>query len=120
MKKILVVDDSQTILHEARDALERVGYEVFTASNGFEAITQITDHHPDLVFLDIVMPKLDGYKTCSLVKNNETYKDIPVVMVSSMTGLFDRVKGRLVGAEDHINKAFVKQELLDAAQKYLR
>lgn len=118
MKKILVVDDSQTILHQATDALERAGYEVFTASNGFEAITQITDHNPDLVFLDIVMPKLDGYKTCSLVKNNQTYRSIPVVMVSSMSGLFDRVKGNLVGAEGHISKPFTNEELLSAAIKY--
>jgi len=118
MKKILVVDDSQTILHKASGALKKAGHEVFTAADGFEAISKITDHRPDLVFVDIMMPKLDGYQTCSLVKNNKTYQDTPVVMVSSKDGLFDRARGSVVGAEGHINKPFSDDDLLNAVEKF--
>ena len=118
MKTILVVDDSKTILHKASKMLEGAGYEVVTAIDGFEAIAKVTDHQPDLMFIDIMMPKLDGYQTCSLVKHNRHYQDTPVVMVSSKDGLFDRARGSIVGAEGHINKPFSENDLLGAVEKY--
>jgi len=118
MKKILFVDDSQTVLHKASRALEGAGYEVVTAVDGFEAITKVTDHKPDLIFVDIVMPRLDGYQTCSLVKNNSHYQDTPVVMVSSKDGLFDRARGSIVGAQGHINKPFSENDLVRAVEKF--
>ena len=120
MKKILVVDDSKTILHKASKVLEGAGYEVVTADDGFEAISKVTDHEPDLMFVDIMMPRLDGYQTCSLVKNNKQFQDTPVVMVSSKDGLFDRARGSVVGAQGHINKPFSDHDLLGAVEKYTR
>ncbi len=118
MKKILFVDDSQTILHKASQALESAGYEVLTAMDGFEAISKVTDHQPDLIFVDIMMPKLDGYQTCSLVKNNSHYQNTPVVMVSSKDGLFDRARGSIVGAQGHINKPFSDSDLIGAVEQF--
>jgi len=118
MKKILVVDDSKTILHKASKMLTQAGYEVMTAEDGFDAISKVTDFDPDLVFIDIVMPKLDGYQTCSLVKNNKQYQSTPIVMVSSKDGLFDRARGSIVGAEGYINKPFDETDLLGAVEKY--
>jgi twitching motility two-component system response regulator PilG len=119
MKKILIVDDSKTILHKASKILEGAGYDVATAVDGFDAITKVTDHRPDLMFVDIMMPKIDGYQTCSLIKNNHHYQDLPVVMVSSKDGLFDRARGSIIGAEGYINKPFDESDLLGAAKKYL-
>ncbi|MEM7196497.1 MAG: response regulator [Pseudomonadota bacterium] len=118
MKKILVVDDSKTILHKASKMLEEAGYEVVTADDGFDAISKVTDHNPDLMLVDIMMPRLDGYQTCSLVKNNSRYQHTPVVMVSRKDGLFDRARGSIVGAEGHINKPFSRNDLLGAVEKY--
>ncbi|MEJ2177471.1 MAG: response regulator [Gammaproteobacteria bacterium] len=118
MKKILVVDDSKTILHKASKMLKQAGYKVDTAKDGFEAISKVTDFHPDLMFVDIMMPKLDGYQTCSFVKNNSRYQGTPVVMVSSKDGLFDRARGSVVGADGHINKPFSETDLLGAVEKY--
>jgi len=118
MKKILFVDDSKTILHKASKALESAGYDVFTAEDGFDAITKVTDHNPDLIFVDIMMPRLDGYQTCSLVKNNSVYRETPVVMVSSKDGLFDRARGSIVGAQGHINKPFTESDLIGAVEKF--
>ena len=118
MKKILFVDDSQTILRKASRILEKAGYQVMTAKDGFDAISKVTDHDPDLIFVDIMMPRLDGYQTCSLVKNNSQYQNIPVVMVSSKDGLFDRAKGSIVGAQGHINKPFNDHDLLGAVKKF--
>ncbi len=118
MKKILVVDDSKTILHKASRVLEAAGYEVVTAEDGFEAISKVTDFQPDLMFVDIMMPKIDGYQTCSLVKNNKRYRETPVIMVSSKDGLFDRARGSIVGAEGHINKPFSDADLLGAVEQY--
>jgi twitching motility two-component system response regulator PilG len=120
MKTILVVDDSKTILVKASRMLQAAGYEVVTAEDGFEAISKVTDYQPDLMFVDIVMPKLDGYQTCSLVKNNKQYQSTPVVMVSSKDGLFDRARGSIVGAEGHINKPFSESDLLGAVEKFTR
>jgi twitching motility two-component system response regulator PilG len=118
MKKILFVDDSKTVLHKASQALEGAGYQVFTAMDGFEAISKVTDHQPDLIFVDIMMPRLDGYQTCSLVKNNRQFQQTPVVMVSSKDGLFDRARGSIVGAQGHINKPFNDNDLIGAVEQF--
>ena len=112
--KILVVDDSKTIRRTAESLLTQQGCEVFTATDGFDALAKIADHKPDLIFVDIMMPRLDGYQTCSLIKHNKTFKDIPVIMLSSKDGLFDRARGRLVGSEQYLTKPFTKDELLGA------
>lgn len=117
--KILVIDDSKTIRRTAETLLAKEGCEVFTAVDGFDALSKIADHHPDIVFVDIMMPRLDGYQTCSLIKHNKTFKDTPVVMLSSKDGLFDRARGRLVGSEQYLTKPFTKDELLSAIQSHV-
>ena len=118
MKKIMVIDDSNTVLRAAESALRDSGYEVHTAHDGFSAMSEITDHEPDLIFIDIVMPRLDGYQACALIKRNRRFRDTPVVMLSSKDGLFDRARGRIVGAEAHINKPFSRSDLLGAVERY--
>ena len=112
--KILVVDDSKTIRRTAETLLTKEGCQVFTAIDGFDALSKIADHQPDLIFVDIMMPRLDGYETCSLIKHNKTFKDTPVIMLSSKDGLFDRARGRIVGSEQNLTKPFTKDELLGA------
>ena len=117
--KILVIDDSKTIRRTAETLLAKEGCEVFTAIDGFDALAKIADHHPDIIFVDIMMPRLDGYQTCSLIKNNQIFKDTPVIMLSSKDGLFDRARGRLVGSEQYLTKPFTKDELLGAIQSHV-
>ena len=112
--KILVVDDSKTIRRTAETLLTKEGCQVFTAIDGFDALSKIADHQPDLIFVDIMMPRLDGYETCSLIKHNKTFKETPVIMLSSKDGLFDRARGRIVGSEQYLTKPFTKDELLGA------
>ncbi len=112
--KILVVDDSKTIRRTAETLLSKEGCQVFTAIDGFDALSKIADHQPDLIFVDIMMPRLDGYETCSLIKHNKTFKKTPVIMLSSKDGLFDRARGRIVGSEQYLTKPFTKDELLGA------
>jgi twitching motility two-component system response regulator PilG len=112
--KILVIDDSKTIRRTAETLLSKEGCTVYTAIDGFDALSKIADHHPDVIFVDIMMPRLDGYQTCSLIKHNKTFKDIPVIMLSSKDGLFDRARGRIVGSEHYLTKPFTKDELLGA------
>lgn len=112
--KILVVDDSKTIRRTAETLLSKEGCQVFTAIDGFDALSKIADHQPDLIFVDIMMPRLDGYETCSLIKHNKVYKQTPVIMLSSKDGLFDRARGRIVGSEQYLTKPFTKDELLGA------
>lgn len=111
--KILVIDDSNTIRKTAETLLSRAGYQVTTAVDGFESLAKIADDPPDLIFVDIMMPRLDGYQTCALVKNNRRYQHIPVVMLSSKDGLFDKARGRIVGADAYLTKPFSRQEILD-------
>ncbi len=117
--QILVIDDSKTIRRTAETLLAKEGCEVFTAIDGFDALAKIADHHPDIIFVDIMMPRLDGYQTCSLIKNNQIFKDTPVIMLSSKDGLFDRARGRLVGSEQYLTKPFTKDELLGAIQSHV-
>jgi twitching motility two-component system response regulator PilG len=112
--KILVIDDSKTIRRTAETLLVKEGCEVFTAVDGFDALAKIADHHPDIIFVDIMMPRLDGYQTCALIKHNQVFKRTPVIMLSSKDGLFDRARGRLVGSEQYLTKPFTKDELLGA------
>lgn len=112
--KIMVVDDSATIRRTAESLLSREGYTVITAEDGFIALPKIVEKDPDMIFLDIMMPRLDGYQTCSVIKHNTKYKNIPVVMLSSKDGIFDKARGKLVGSEQFITKPFTREDLLDA------
>ena len=110
--KILVIDDSKTIRRSAENLLAKEGFEVITATDGFDALAKIADSRPEIIFVDIMMPRLDGYQTCALIKNNNEFKKTPVVMLSSKDGLFDRAKGRIVGSDQYLTKPFSKDELL--------
>lgn len=116
--KVMVIDDSKTIRRTAETLLKKAGCEVLTAVDGFEALALIADHNPDLIFVDIMMPRLDGYQTCALIKHNDMYRDTPVIMLSSKDGLFDRARGRIVGSEEYLTKPFTKEELLGAIRKF--
>lgn len=118
--KIMVIDDSKTIRRTAETLLQREGYDVVTAVDGFEALAKIADTHPDIIFVDIMMPRLDGYQTCALIKNSQNYQNIPVVMLSSKDGLFDQAKGRVVGSDQYLTKPFSKDELLSAIRTHVK
>ena len=117
--KILVVDDSKTIRRTAETLLSKEGCQVITAIDGFDALSKIADHEPDIIFVDIMMPRLDGYQTCSLIKHNKTFKSTPVIMLSSKDGLFDRARGRIVGSDQYLTKPFTKDELLGAISRQI-
>src|ERR1700688_4280507 len=110
--KVLVIDDSKTIRRTAETLLAKEGCEVFTAVDGFDALAKITDHQPDIVFVDIMMPRLDGYQTCALIKKNAHFATTPGIMLSSKDGLFDRARGRMVGSDEYLTKPFTKDSLL--------
>ena len=116
--KVMVIDDSKTIRRTAETLLTKAGCEVYTAIDGFEALALIADHHPDVIFVDIMMPRLDGYQTCALIKHNDAFSSIPVIMLSSKDGLFDRARGRIVGSEQYLTKPFTKEELLGAIRRH--
>ncbi len=115
---VLVVDDSATIRRSAETMLTNEGCEVITAENGFEALSKVTRHHPDLIFVDIMMPRLDGYQTCAIIKNNVEFKDTPVIMLTSKDGLFDMARGRVVGSDLYLTKPFTREELLGAVKHH--
>ena len=117
--KVMVIDDSKTIRRTAETLLKKAGCQVLTATDGFEALSIIADSHPDLIFVDIMMPRLDGYQTCALIKHNEIFRDIPVIMLSSKDGLFDRARGRIVGSEHYLTKPFTREELLSAIESHV-
>ena len=117
--KVMVIDDSKTIRRTAETLLKKAGCEVFTATDGFEALAKIADHRPDIIFVDIMMPRLDGYQTCALIKHNQAFKTTPVIMLSSKDGLFDRARGRIVGSEEYLTKPFAKEELLGAIKRHV-
>ncbi len=118
--KIMVIDDSQTIRRTAETLLTKEGFTVVTAQDGFEALAKIADHHPDLIFVDIMMPRLDGYQACALIKANPRYASTPVIMLSSKDGLFDRARGRIVGSDEYLTKPFTRDELIGAVRTHLR
>jgi twitching motility two-component system response regulator PilG len=117
--KVLVVDDSETVRRSAELFLRQGGYQVMLAEDGFDALAKIQDFGPDLVFCDILMPRLDGYQTCSIVKRSARFAALPVVMLSSKDGIFDVARGRLVGSLDHLTKPFNKEALLGAVRRYI-
>jgi len=116
--KVMVIDDSNTIRRSAEIFLKASGCQVILAEDGFDALAKISNEHPDLIFVDIMMPRLDGYQTCSLIKRNTRYKTTPVIMLSSKDGLFDRARGRMVGSDQYLTKPFTQETLLDAVQVY--
>jgi twitching motility two-component system response regulator PilG len=118
--KVMVIDDSKTIRRTAETLLKKVGCEVITATDGFDALAKIADTHPNIIFVDIMMPRLDGYQTCALIKNNSKFKDTPVIMLSSKDGLFDKAKGRIVGSDQYLTKPFSKDELLGAIRNFVK
>lgn len=117
--RVMVIDDSKTIRRTAESLLKREGADVVTAVDGFEALAKIADQHPQIIFVDIMMPRLDGYQTCALIKSNQLFKQTPVIMLSSKDGLFDRARGRIVGSEQYLTKPFTREELLDAIRTHV-
>ena len=117
--KVMVIDDSKTIRRTAETLPKKAGCEVITATDGFEALSKITDQNPDVIFIDIMMPRLDGYQTCALIKNNHLYKNTPVILLTSKDGLFDRARGRIVGSDQYLTKPFTKDELLGAITSHV-
>jgi twitching motility two-component system response regulator PilG len=116
--KVLVVDDSNTIRRSAEIFLKQGGHDVMLADDGFDALAKINDYQPDLVFCDILMPRLDGYQTCAIIKRNARFSNIPVVMLSSKDGVFDKARGRMVGSQEYLTKPFTKDQLLHAVQQF--
>jgi twitching motility two-component system response regulator PilG len=117
--KVMIIDDSKTIRRTAESLLKKAGCEVISAENGFEALPLISTEKPDIMFIDIMMPRLDGYQTCALVKNNPDFKQTPIIMLSSKDGLFDRAKGRVAGAEQYLTKPFTREDLLGAIRTHI-
>jgi len=116
--KILVVDDSNTIRRSAEIFLKAGKHDVVLAEDGFDALAKVSDYHPDLIFCDILMPRLDGYQTCAIIKRNARFANVPVVMLSSKDGVFDKARGRMVGAQDYLTKPFTKDQLLKAVEQF--
>lgn len=115
--KILVIDDSKTIRRTAEVLLKKEGFVVDVAQDGFEALPKISQYRPHLIFVDVMMPRLDGYQTCALLKGNPEFRNIPIIMLSSKDGLFDKAKGRIVGADSYITKPFIREDLVAAITK---
>ena len=118
--KVLVIDDSNTIRRSAEIFLKQGGYQVLLAEDGFDALSKVNDHDPDLIFCDILMPRLDGYQTCAIIKRNAKFAGVPVIMLSSKDGLFDKARGRMVGSQDYLTKPFTKDQLLQAVEQHRR
>ena len=118
--KVLVIDDSNTIRRSAELFLRQAGYEVILAEDGFDALAKISDHQPQVIFVDIMMPRLDGYQTCALIKQNAQLKSTPVIMLSSKDGVFDRARGRLAGSDRYLTKPFTKEGLLEAITQHVK
>ena len=118
--RVMVIDDSKTIRRTAETLLSKAGCDVTTATDGFDALAKIADTQPAIIFVDIMMPRLDGYQTCALIKNNNAFKQTPVIMLSSKGGLFDRAKGRIVGSDQYLTKPFSKDELLSAIRDHVK
>lgn len=117
--KVLIVDDSRTVRTSAENMLKAAGCSVATAGDGFEALAKVADLNPDIIFIDVMMPRLDGYETCVLIKNNHQFSQIPIIMLSSKDGLFDIARGRICGAEQYLTKPFGREDLLATVQNFL-
>jgi len=118
--RVLVIDDSNTIRRSAEIFLKQAGHDIVLAEDGFDALAKLSDFEPDLVFCDILMPRLDGYQTCAIIKRNPQFSSVPVIMLSSKDGLFDKARGRMVGSQDYLTKPFTKDQLLKAVQMHRR
>jgi twitching motility two-component system response regulator PilG len=118
--KVLVIDDSNTIRRSAEMFLRQAGFEVILAEDGFDALAKISDHHPRVIFVDIMMPRLDGYQTCALIKQNPQLRSTPVIMLSSKDGVFDRARGRLAGSDRYLTKPFTRDGLVEAINQHLK
>ncbi len=118
--KVLVIDDSNTIRRSAEMFLRQAGFEVILAEDGFDALAKISDHQPKVIFVDIMMPRLDGYQTCALIKQNPKLKTTPVIMLSSKDGVFDRARGRLAGSDRYLTKPFTKEALIETVNEYVK
>ena len=116
--KVLVIDDSNTIRRSAEIFLKQAGHEVMLADDGFDALAKVNDYQPHVIFCDILMPRLDGYQTCAINKRNQQFAGVPVVMLSSKDGVFDKARGRMVGSQDYLTKPFSKGQLLQAVKQY--
>ena len=116
--RVLVVDDSNTIRRSAEIFLRQGGHQVVLAEDGFDALSKVNDHDPELIFCDILMPRLDGYQTCAIIKRNPKFAHVPVIMLSSKDGLFDKARGRMVGSEEYLTKPFTKEQLLRAVEQF--
>lgn len=117
--KVMVVDDSRTIRSTAETLLGKEGFKVLTAEDGFDALARIAEEPPDIVFVDIMMPRLDGYQTCTLIKSNPKYRNIPVILLSSRDGVFDRARGKLAGSEHYLGKPFSRDELVEVVRRHV-
>jgi twitching motility two-component system response regulator PilG len=117
--RVLVIDDSNTIRRSAELFLRQAGFDVILAEDGFDALAKIADHKPHVIFVDIMMPRLDGYQTCALIKQNPQLKTTPVIMLSSKDGVFDRARGRLAGSDQYLTKPFTREGLVDAVNQYV-
>lgn len=115
--KILVIDDSNTIRRSAEIFLKQGGHEVLLAEDGFDALAKVNDYQPNVIFCDILMPRLDGYQTCAIIKRNPKFASVPIVMLSSKDGVFDKARGRMVGSQDYLTKPFTKDQLLQTVQE---
>ena len=118
--KVLVIDDSNTIRRSAEMFLRQAGYEVFLAEDGFDALAKISDHEPQVIFVDIMMPRLDGYQTCALIKQHPNLKSTPVIMLSSKDGVFDRARGRLAGSDRYLTEPFTREALIETVNEYVK
>ena len=116
--KVLVIDDSNTIRRSAEIFLKQGGHEVLLAEDGFDALAKVNDFHPNLIFCDILMPRLDGYQTCAIIKRNERFSGVPIVMLSSKDGVFDKARGRMVGSQEYLTKPFTKDQLLQTVKEF--
>ena len=116
--KVLVIDDSNTIRRSAEIFLKQGGHEVVLAEDGFDALAKVSDYQPDLIFCDILMPRLDGYQTCAIIKRNARFASVPIVMLSSKDGVFDKARGRMVGSQDYLTKPFTKDQLLQTVKQF--
>lgn len=115
---VMIIDDSKTIRKSAESLLSKEGCEVCTAEDGFDALAKIAEYKPDLIFVDIMMPRLDGYQTCTLIKNNRQFRDTPVIMLTSKDSIFDKARGRIVGSEEYLTKPFTREDLMQAISRH--
>lgn len=118
--RVMVIDDSKTIRKTAEALLRNHGFDVITAIDGYDALAKIAEHEPSIIFVDILMPRLDGYQTCALIKHNKRFRQTPVIMLSSKDGIFDKAKGRIVGSEQYLTKPFTREDLLGAIREYVQ